>query len=199
MQRAYTFAMSANEVEIKFRVADLGALAEKLRLAGFRLRTPRSHELNRLYDRPGHPLRRTGQLLRLRQYGSEWLLTHKNKGTSGRHKTREETQTKVEDGEKVDAILRSLGYKPSFQYEKFRAEWTNGTGDVVVDETPIGNFAEIEGPPEWIDRTARTLGVAENDYITQNYAALFWDWKKRTRSKAKNMTYREIGGATTRA
>jgi adenylate cyclase class 2 len=199
VQRAYTFAMSANEVEIKFRVADLGALAEKLRLAGFRLRTPRTHELNRLYDRPGHPLRRTGQLLRLRQYGSEWLLTHKNKGTSGRHKTREETQTKVEDGEKMEAILRSLGYKPSFQYEKFRAEWTNGTGDVVVDETPIGNFAEIEGSPQWIDRTARTLGVAENDYITQNYAALFLDWKKRTRSKAKNMTFREIGGATTRA
>ena len=185
--------MSANEVEIKFCVADPQALAEKLRLAGFRLKTPRTHELNTLYDRPGQPLRRSGQLLRLRKYGSEWLLTHKNKGSPGRHKTRIETQTKVADGEKMEGILQALRYKPSFRYEKFRAEWSDGTGDVVVDETPIGNFAEIEGPPEWIDRTARALGVGENEYITLNYAALFSEWKKRTRSKAKEMTFREVG------
>jgi adenylate cyclase class 2 len=188
--------MSANEVEIKFRVADPEALTEKLRLAGFRLKTPRTHELNTLYDRPGQPLRRSGQLLRLRKYGSEWLLTHKNKGSSARHKTRVETQTKVADGETMQAILEALGYKPSFRYEKFRAEWSDGTGDVVIDETPIGNYGEIEGPPEWIDRTARTLGVAEKEYITLNYVALFLEWKKRSRSKAKEMTFREVGQAS---
>ena len=46
----------------------------------------------------------------------------------------------------MDLILRALGYAPSFRYEKFRAEWTDGKGQVVVDETPIGNFCEIEGP-----------------------------------------------------
>ncbi len=193
-QSAYTFAMSsANEVEIKFRVSDPQALSEKLRLAGFRLKTSRTHELNTLYDRPGHPLRRKGQLLRLRKYGSEWLLTHKGKGSSGRHKTRVETQTQVADGEKMEGILQSLGYKPSFRYEKFRAEWTDGTGDVVVDETPIGNFGEIEGPAEWIDRTARALGISDHQYITSNYADLFLQWKRRTRGKAKEMTFREIG------
>jgi adenylate cyclase, class 2 len=195
----YTLPMSAHEVEIKFSGADPQALAEKLRLAGFRLKTPRTHEMNTLYDRPGQPLRRKGQLLRLRKYGSEWLLTHKGKGASGRHKTRLETQTKVADGDKMDAILQSLGYKPSFQYEKFRAEWTDGTGEVVIDETPIGNFGEIEGPPEWIDRTARALGIDTDQYITSNYAELFLNWKKNTRSKAKQMTFRVVTPTTTKS
>jgi len=69
----------------------------------------------------------------------------------------------------------------------------DGTGDVVLDETPIGNFGEIEGPPEWIDRTAQRLGVNTRQYITSNYATLFLDWKKRSHSKAKQMTFQEIG------
>jgi adenylate cyclase class 2 len=185
--------MSADEVEIKFRISDPQALTEKLRLAGFRKKTPRTHEMNTLYDRPGQPLRRRGELLRLREYGDEWLLTHKSKGTSGRHKTRTETQTKVEDGQNMDAILTHLGFKPSFRYEKFREEWTDDTGDVVVDETPIGNFGEIEGLPEWIDRVASALGISVEQYITSNYAKLFMDWKKRARSKAKHMTFRDVG------
>jgi adenylate cyclase class 2 len=95
----------------------------------------------------------------------------------------------------MDAILRALGYKPSFVYEKFRAEWSDGTGQVVVDETPIGNFCEIEGPPRWIDATAKKLGVSEADYITRNYATLFVQWKHQTASRAKEMTFVAVGRA----
>ena len=137
---------SKKEVEIKFRVDDLRGLARKLRSAHFRQITRRTHEMNTLYDLPGQPLRKRGDLLRLRKYGSEWLLTHKAKGRTGRHKTRVETQTQVGDGPKMDAILRALGFSPTFRYEKFRAEWADSQGQVVIDETPIGNFGEIEGP-----------------------------------------------------
>ena len=178
-----------NEVEVKFRVDDLKALARSLRAGGFRLQTKRTRESNTLYDLPGQALRKRGELLRLRRYGDEWILTHKGKGKAGRHKSRVENETKIADGRKMDAILRALGYLPSFRYEKFRAEWSDGTGHVVVDETPIGNLGEIEGPARWIDRTARQLGIATRDYITQSYAELFFDWKKRTRSPAREMTF----------
>jgi adenylate cyclase, class 2 len=179
------------ETEIKFLVPDLRALTRQLRAVGFRLVTPRAHEINTLYDLPGQPLRRKGELLRIRKYGEHWLLTHKAKGKPGRHKSRVETETEVHHGEKMEAILRALGFAPSFRYEKFRAEWSDDTGHVLVDETPIGNVAEIEGPPRWIDRTARLLGVSPDQYITANYAQLFLDWKRRARSKAKEMTFRE--------
>ncbi|HEY1265046.1 MAG TPA: class IV adenylate cyclase [Terriglobales bacterium] len=182
----------ANEVEIKFRVHDLAELNRRLRRVRFRRVTPPTHELNTLYDLPGQPLRRGGQLLRLRRYGKKWLLTHKAKGKPGRHKARVETELEISDGGKMESILFALGFRPSFRYEKFRAEWTDGTGHVVVDETPVGNFAEIEGTPAWIDRTAKALGVSRAQYITENYASLFFAWKRRSRSPAKEMTFTAI-------
>lgn len=182
------------EIEIKFRVADLRALSRKLCAAGFRLVTPRTHELNTLYDLPGEILRGRKQLLRLRKYGRTWTLTHKSGTTRGRHSSRVELETGVADGKKMDLILRALGYAPTFRYEKFRAEWVDkktpgGKGQVVVDETPIGNFCEIEGPSRWIDATAKKLQVRPADYITKNYATLFLERTHQRGSKAKEMTF----------
>jgi adenylate cyclase, class 2 len=180
------------EIEIKFRVENLRTLGRKLRDAGFRLETPRTHEMNTLYDLPGQILRRRKELLRLREFGSSWKLTHKSAGKITRHSSRTELETRVTDGKKMDAILRALGYSPSFRYEKFRAEWTDGKGQVVVDHTPIGDFCEIEGKPRWIDATAKKLGVSRENYITKNYATLFADWKEQTNSKAEEMTFKAL-------
>ena len=184
---------SNKEIEIKFRVADARALARRLRAARFRQVTPRTHEMNALYDLPGQPLRKRGDLLRLRKYGKEWVLTHKSKGTAGRHKVRVELETRVSDGPRMDAILRALNFQPAFRYEKFRAQWADGTGHVVIDETPIGVFGEIEGPARWIDRTAKALGIKATDYLTDTYAGLFFAWKRRTRSTANEMTFQAVG------
>jgi adenylate cyclase, class 2 len=185
---------SLKEIEIKFRVDNLRTLRKKLRRAGFQPVRPRAHEMNTLYDLSGQLLRKRGELLRLRKYGHEWLLTHKAKGKAGRHKTRVETQAKVNDGPKMEAVLLALGYRPSFRYEKFRAEWSDGRGQVVIDETPIGNFGEIEGPARWIDQTARKLGIGRDDYITETYAGLFFAWKYSTRSPANDMTFQSVRG-----
>jgi adenylate cyclase, class 2 len=184
----------AKEVEIKFRIAEVRTLTRALKRAGFKQITRSTHEMNVLYDLPGQKLRKRGELLRLRQYGKEWILTHKAKGTTGRHKVRVERETRVQDGEQMDEILRALGFTPTFRYEKYRAEWSDGKGHVVVDETPIGNFGEIEGVVRWIDRTARALGIARADYITQTYAPMFFEWKRRTGSPAKEMTFRAVRG-----
>jgi adenylate cyclase, class 2 len=187
----------AQEIEIKLRVNDVRELARKLPQAGFRLVTRRTPEMNTLYDLPGEQLRRRNELLRLRKYGSAWTLTHKSGTKRGRHSSRVELETKVVDGKKLDAILHALGYSPTFRYEKFRSEWVDqkrqdGKGVVVVDETPIGNFCEIEGPPRWIDATAKKLGVKPEDYITKNYATLFVEWKQETGSTANEMTFQAI-------
>ena len=187
-----TLSLVKREIEIKFRVDDLRGLGRKLRAAGFRMTTPRTHEMNTLYDLPGEVLRGRKELLRIRKYGSEWTLAHKSKGKIGRHNSRIELETGVRDGRKMDAILRALGYGPSFRYEKFRSEWTDGKGQIVVDETPVGDFCEIEGMPRWIDATAKKLGVTSADYITQNYAGLFLEWKARTKSRAEEMTFKAV-------
>lgn len=183
---------SSKEVEIKFRITSLPSLTRHLRAAGFRRITRSTHEMNTLYDLPGLKLRRKGELLRLREYGDQWVLTHKAKGKTGRHKSRIETETKIADGKKMAAILHTLGFNPSFRYEKYRAEWSDGKGHVVVDETPVGNFGEIEGPPRWIDRTARLLEISPADYITLSYAELFSEWRRQMKSSAHEMTFTAI-------
>jgi len=44
---------------------------------------------------------------------------------------------------------------------------------LMVDETPIGCFLELEGPPEWIDRVAEALGYSDADYLNLSYARLY--------------------------
>jgi len=180
-----------NEVEIKFVIHHLEEIRENLQRVGFKEDTPRTHEMNTLYDHH-EELRSRGEILRIRKYGDRWTVTHKSKGENARHKTRRETETKVQDGEALDQIFRALGYVPVFRYEKFRSEWTDGVGHVVLDETPIGTIGEIEGPPDWIDHIAAQLGVQECDYINKSYGELFLEWKRKENSGAGNMTFAEI-------
>ena len=191
----YTDVMSANhEVEIKFRIDDIDALIANLQAAGFRQITPRTHEMNTLYDQRGSKLRRRGALLRLREYGPKWTLTYKDRSgpQSDRHKSRREIETQVENGEVMAQVLEAVDFKPSFRYEKFRSEWRDSDGHVVIDETPIGNFGEIEGQPDWIDATARRLNIGEENYLRDSYAELFAAWKRKTKSKAREMTFKEV-------
>jgi adenylate cyclase class 2 len=183
----------AQEIEIKFQVADLRVLARKLRAAGFRLVTRSTHEMNTLYDLPGEILRSRRELLRIRKYGKKWTLTHKSKGKVDKHSSRSELETEVADGKTLDEILSALGYAPTFRYEKFRAEWTDSKGQVVVDETPIGIFCEIEGPPRWIDATAKKLSVIPANYINKNYATLFAEWAHQSKHTGNEMTFSALG------
>ena len=187
---------SDREVEIKFRIDDIDALTTGLQSAGFRLITPRTHEMNTLYDQPGNKLWRRGALLRLRQYGPRWTMTYKDRSgpQSDRYKSRREIETQVENGDALAQVLEAIGFSPSFRYEKYRSEWSDSTGHVVIDETPIGDFGEIEGQPEWIDATAQRLNIPVKSYIKESYAELFTAWKRRTKSKAKEMTFKEIKG-----
>jgi adenylate cyclase, class 2 len=184
--------MPAQEVEVKLRVNDLNTLTRKLTASGFKLHTPRTHEMNTLYDFPDRQLRARGEVLRIRKYGEKWTLTHKSKGNSGKHKSRVETETQMQDGEALAHVFAALGLTPSFRYEKYRAEWSDGEGHAVLDETPIGNIAELEGEPAWIDRTAAKLGIKESEYITLSYAQMFNEWRTTTGSKATEMTWNEI-------
>ena len=79
------------------------------------------------------------------------------------------------DASALEQILCEIGYHPIFRYEKFRTEYAKAqnSGKIMLDETPIGNFIEIEGSPRWIDRTAKVLGFSTADYITRSYGYLY--------------------------
>jgi adenylate cyclase class 2 len=205
--------MQAHEIELKFPVDDPTALQARLPELGFHLDTPRTFEQNTLYDSPERRLLEQRQLLRLRHYGGTWTMTHKRplseqetrqaSGDPARYKVRVETETTVEDGAAMEEVFHRLGYDPVFRYEKFRSEWSHPvhvnegtglvTGHLVIDETPIGNYAELEGPEEWIDEMLAQLGIDHARCLTDSYGRLFLAWKERTKSPAENLTFAEIG------
>ncbi len=183
------------EIEIKVRLTDHASFAAKLPALGFHLRTPETMERNILFDTPDGQLRQRRELLRIREYGGHWKLTHKAPApgdTIRTHKSRVETETEIVDGEALAAVFERLGYKPVFIYEKHRTEWTDDQGHIVIDATPIGDFVELEGEHDWIDTTAAKLGIQPSQYLTASYGQLFQDWKKSSKHPAKNMTFAEI-------
>jgi adenylate cyclase class 2 len=189
----------AVETEIKFRVADVAGLNRRLDAAGFRLETPRAFESNVLYDTPDRQMRARTEILRIRNYAGRWTVTHKRLPDVGpgedTHKHRIETETEVSDGEALAQVFLSIGLVAAFRYEKWRSEWSDGVGHCVVDETPIGNFAELEGSATWIDRAAARLGIDPADYITLSYGRLFDIWRERHRSAAQDLTFAAIAAA----
>lgn len=189
------------ETEIKFRVDDLAGLAQRLQAAGFTLQTPRAFESNVLYDTPDRQMRARTEILRIRSYAGRWTVTHKRLPEVGpgedTHKHRIETETEVTDGAALEQIFLSLGLVPAFRYEKWRAEWTDGQGHCVIDETPIGNYAELEGSAEWIDSAAARLGVAPAQYITLSYGRLFDLWRGERHSAAQDLTFAAVSQANT--
>jgi adenylate cyclase class 2 len=200
------------EIEIKLRVSDLRAIREALRHLRARQILPRTHELNTLYDTPAQDLRQRGQLIRVRteetarhpgkkrtEEASRAILTYKapihsprarpERGAAAisrrRFKVREEAEVTVVGRENLDRILRGLGLRPQFRYEKYRTTYLlPGIEDVKIelDETPVGDYLELEGSPSGIDRAAALLGYTRTEYVQATYGSLYLaDCRRRGR------------------
>ena len=181
------------EIEIKLRLrGELMQIHQHLRELGFRITKRRALESNILFDNSKRTLRKHGKLIRLRRTGTHSLLTYKGPAELSKYKRREEDEVTLPDGAVVEKIFSHIGYHPVFRYEKFRTEYWKppGGGKVLLDETPIGNFLEIEGAPRWIDRTARLLGFSPDDYINRSYGYLYLAYCRERRIRPKDMLFK---------
>jgi adenylate cyclase class 2 len=167
-------------------------------------------------------IRRYGDIWTLTHKRIPLQSPDRDPSAAARYKVRIETETQLSDGPALGAIFQQLGYSPVFRYEKFRTEWSQFTSTIVgplfsglpdsadfvspnprchlvIDETPIGDYAELEGPPAWIDETLAKLSVDPNTCLTDSYGKLFLTWKQRSGSSAENLTFDEIPSAAVEA
>lgn len=163
------------EREIKLRTKGPEAAHEALARVGARLRRARHLEDNVLLDDAVGRLRLGGRLLRIRRTPDGGLLTYKGpRLDSGEVKAREEIEVEVEDPDRLQSLLEAIGLRPVFRYQKFREAWSWSDVEIVVDETPIGTFFEVEGSVEGIHAAAAALGYRREDYVTDSYTGLFF-------------------------
>ncbi len=180
------------ETEIKLPVASVAAMRRLLRRLGWRVSVRRHLEHNLVFDRPDGSLLAAGSLLRLRSSGKLCLLTVKRPmRPSALHKVREEFEIETTDTASAAAILNALDYQVSWRYEKYRTQFTRlgVKGKILLDETPIGNYLELEGDPGWIDATAVHLGFGTDHYITASYRRLFVERAQGKKKVRRDMVF----------
>jgi adenylate cyclase class 2 len=184
------------ETEIKLPVENVSGVRRRLRQLKFAQTQRRHLERNTIWDTPAHTLKRQGILLRLRTVGGRrGLITLKGPRKKQRgFKIRPEREIEVLSARAADGVLRALGYRPVFRYEKYRAEYFRkggalAKGKALLDETPIGNYLELEGPKPWIRRMTRELGYATADAITETYGGLYRRWRRSHREAPKDMIF----------
>jgi len=185
-------ASSPRETETKFRLEDRAAFEARLgKLGADRLGT--ESEVNLLFDDERESLRARGCALRLRTTESGALLTFKGKtDVASGVKSRIELESAVESPGAVAGVLEALGYRPWFRYDKRRTTWRLRDARrpvVVVDETPLGLFAEIEGEEEAVRALAAELGIPESAFIADSYVALYLRARRENPALPEDMVF----------
>ncbi len=166
--------MSEVEKEVKLRINSIRVFAWKLRNSGYKLLKRRFFEDNFLFDFESKPLLKKGCILRLRIIKGTGVLTFKEPSPLPSFaKVRKETETIVENPSTLFKILKKMGLIVIFRYQKFRRIYRKGNLILSLDETPIGNFIELEGSEEEIIREAKKLGFSTNKFIKKSYMELF--------------------------
>lgn len=169
-----TSGSEPREIEVKLPATDLADVRRRLEALGAAPETPRHDESNDLYDDDDGSLAGSGRALRLRRAQGRGILTFKGAARFQQGvKSREERETVVGEPGEMEAILERLGLRRRFRYEKRREEWRLSGCAVALDETPIGNFVEVEGDPAAIRKVVAALALDFSSAIPYSYAGLY--------------------------
>lgn len=140
------------EVEQKFRVVDLTAVADRLRALGA-LPGPPQVQVDRYFAHPARDFARTDEALRLRQAGERCCITYKGPKLDVVTKTRREIELPLPPGAGQVAawsgLLEALGFTPVLEVRKHRRSchvvWDGAAVEVVLDQVDdVGDFVELE-------------------------------------------------------
>ncbi len=188
-------AKSEQEIEVKFFIRDLAALARKLEDQGAVLSAPRVYEINLRFDTQDGALTSAHRVLRLRQDAGV-VMTYKGPAAPGDEvSSRQEIEFGVSDFGAARRLLEALGYVVSVMYEKYRTTYLLGDLTVVLDEMPFGDFMEIEGPDaESIRGAAEQLGLNWEARSTASYLGLFSLLSAKMGIAARNLSFTEFEG-----
>ena len=122
-----------------------------------------------------------GFLLRVRHAGDKSLLTFKGSPQPSRlFKIREELEIAVESADTILRMFDRIGMQIWFRYQKYREEFALVAGDcaeesvlLAIDETPVGDYSEIEGSEAGIREVAGAMGFDESHYLRGSYYSLY--------------------------
>ena len=140
------------EVEMKFPVADMAALAAKLAGLGATIAAAQL-EVDVYFAHPARDFGKTDEALRIRRKGTANFVTYKGPKIDPTTKTRREIDLPLPPGEGTarawTGLLAALGFMPVGEVRKSRRKshvaWQGRSVEVSLDEVHrLGTFAELE-------------------------------------------------------
>lgn len=140
------------EVEVKYRVPDMAAVASRLLALGAE-RAGEAVEADHYYNAPDRDFRATGEAFRLRRVGDANRFTYKGPKREGPTKTRTEIELGVEPGDSgaavAERLLLSLGYRPVAVVRKTRTTYELTRSGIALTvcldaAEKVGTFVEVE-------------------------------------------------------
>lgn len=159
------------EVELKYRVADHGAIIDTLEDRGARCTAPQLH-CDTYFNHPERNFAETDEAFRIRSIGNDNRLTYKGPLIDSQTKTRQEVEVGCEPGEtgrqKLHSILTALDFREVLTVEKHRIPWhleqSGRRIEITLDTiVGLGRFVELEtiaGEEEWQSARDQLLALA---------------------------------------
>jgi adenylate cyclase class 2 len=91
-------------------------------------------------------------------------------------KVREEIEFETSEPYRAISLFEQLGFRRAFRYQKYRTAYqlvVDGHSlQVVFDETPMGNFIEIEGNERTVSEVFQASGFSVEDLVRESYPEL---------------------------
>lgn len=179
-----------DELELKARVEDPGALEAALRRAGATLRF-RGTMTDRRYDRDG-ALEARDEVLRLRVYQPDHgpargVLAWKGPmSVRDGYKHREERETPIEDSHAMLAILERLGFKAVLRIDRDILEYALAGAVARIEWYPVMDvLLEVEGEPDAIEQAIRATGLPRRAFLSESLPHFVSEYERRTGNTAR--------------
>jgi adenylate cyclase class IV len=180
-----------DEIEVKARVDDPGALTRVLLAAGARVVFD-GEMIDRRFDRR-RTLEGRDEVLRLRIYrpangGAPWgeLGWKGPKRERGGYRHRAEWETRVADHEAAGAILERLGYEVSLRIDRRITQLELGRAVIRIEWYPeMDVLVEVEGGPDDIERAIGATGLPRDAFLAKSLPHFMRAYERRTGRRAR--------------
>ncbi|WP_069807002.1 class IV adenylate cyclase [Vulcanisaeta thermophila] len=133
------------EVEVKYRVNDLGKVRERLKELKAKF-LEHTDEKDIYFNSPCRDFSKTDEALRVRVYGDGTVVvTYKGPRVGGLGKTREEVNVQVNDLDSALELINRLGFREVARIVKSREVYNYENFTIYLDNVEgLGYFVEVE-------------------------------------------------------
>jgi len=167
------------ETEVKIKINAVEPIKQKLLEMKAELYKKRALQTDIYLD--NGRLRKKDQTLKIRDNA---IFTYKGPSQKKNNiRSNEEIEIMIDNAAHLQLLLERLGYKQYWKKERYRESYLVNMTQICIDETPMGNFIEIEGKKENIVDIAKQLGFSQKNFIADGYGKLWREFAKQNKRK----------------